>query len=127
MRRRNSVSSASGTFTRNGRIAVLSVACSLRSCIALAVFMLPPERHDTRCAACVLSDEGIDDTFVSVRSSAHSLSNRVARSMVGPEQSRLRAKRERAERAPARRRCDVDAPVGIDELRFAAEGITTGV
>ena len=36
MRRRNSVSSASGTFTRNGRIGVLSAACSLRGGVAVA-------------------------------------------------------------------------------------------
>src|SRR5579863_5884449 len=36
MRLRNSVSSVSGTFTWNGRMAVLSEACSLPNCVALA-------------------------------------------------------------------------------------------
>jgi hypothetical protein len=40
MRLRNSVSSASGTFTRKGRIAFLSAACSLRRCVALVWVMV---------------------------------------------------------------------------------------
>src|ERR1700692_789406 len=41
MRLCNSVSSVSGTFTRNGRIAVLSSACSLCCCLAPVVVMVP--------------------------------------------------------------------------------------
>src|SRR5262245_10003476 len=52
MRRRNSVSSAWGTFTRNGRIAFLSAACLLAFCAgrvwvvfdAIAVRKLRPRR-----------------------------------------------------------------------------------
>src|SRR5688572_15234118 len=40
MRRRNSVSSASGTFTRNGRTAVLSAACSLPCRVAVVGVMV---------------------------------------------------------------------------------------
>ena len=40
MRRRSSVSSASGTFTRNGRIALWSDACSMAAWVALAVVMV---------------------------------------------------------------------------------------
>src|SRR5262245_26122345 len=40
MRRRNSVSSASGTFTRNGRKAVLLAACSLPRGVAMAWVMV---------------------------------------------------------------------------------------
>ena len=42
MRPRNTVGSASRTFTRNGRIAVLSVACSLPCRIALGVMASSP-------------------------------------------------------------------------------------
>src|SRR5687767_9661242 len=39
MRLRNSVSSASGTPTRNGRITVVSLACSLRCAVAVGVMV----------------------------------------------------------------------------------------
>src|SRR3954467_8489833 len=41
-------------------------------------FMLFPRTHETRCAGCNLSDDGMDDTFVLVRS-RRSLPPHVAR------------------------------------------------
>src|SRR5687768_6780009 len=66
MRLRISSSSASVASKRNGRIAVLSVVWSVRRSAVAGVMLTSSEGHETRRTTSDLSDEGIDDTFVSL-------------------------------------------------------------
>src|SRR5262252_168473 len=59
MRLRNSLSSASGTFTRNGRIAALSAVCLLPCCLALVWVKVSPSD-----AAMIRASLGDASTFL---------------------------------------------------------------
>src|SRR5262245_48964056 len=104
MRLRNSVSSASGTSTRNGRIALLSVVLSVSRSVTVAGVMLTSSRtHETRRATSDLSDQGIADTLVL----GHGVSSIEAlRRAVESELLLIAAPVPHGPRARARSRCD---------------------
>src|SRR5687768_10831639 len=71
MRLRISSSCASEASKRHGRAAGMSVVRPVRRSVRVAGVMPTSFSHETRRATSDPSDEGIDDTFVSLRSHAH--------------------------------------------------------